>query len=563
MAAWIEKHRHLFYLLSAAVLTVLFCIPYLAKDFLAVEHDTFFHLSRIEGLAESISRGVWFPKIYPYKNGGFGYGSPMFYCDLLLVPSALLYLSGISLCAVYRILILVLTFFTALSMMYLAEEISGKPGVSVLVSAAFLFSNYRITNVYVRGALGEVTGLLFLTVLLKGLYDLFERKKSGAWKTIFFGLAGLVFSHNLTFLFGVVLVIVFALFCFRRDSNMASPLFRAAGCAFLVSAWFTLPMIEQLSAQNLILNYYASSSDLAGSALPLWKYFVNETVFGYGSNDLPRNLQMTLNPGIFLSLIPLSVFYLWIRKHDVPRFVKVSLVLGYLFLILPWDGIPWDHLSVLSILQFPWRLLTPSIVLLSIGAAYGLGQLPERWKYLVPLLFLAVSLEGVYHVLPAMERTFGITSETAYEAFLDGSLIDPYYSASYVRTELAGGEYLPSGSVDFRVFEYALHDRSGNVLPASMVKDGTSLTVSLSDLPEDGMIEVPLTWYPGYACEAEDGTPLAVASSSRHLAEAVLPSGGTYRIFYRGTALQHLSAWISLLSLPLVFWMLLRMRKPV
>ena len=65
-------------LLYALFLTVLFCWPYLFRDFLNIGHDTFFHLSRIQGLAESISRGDWFPAVYPYKNNGFGYASPLF-----------------------------------------------------------------------------------------------------------------------------------------------------------------------------------------------------------------------------------------------------------------------------------------------------------------------------------------------------------------------------------------------------------------------------------------------------------------------------------------------------
>ena len=59
--------------LIAALLAVLFCLPYLTSDFLALEHDTLFHLSRIEGLSEAIGRGDFLPALYPYKNDGFGY----------------------------------------------------------------------------------------------------------------------------------------------------------------------------------------------------------------------------------------------------------------------------------------------------------------------------------------------------------------------------------------------------------------------------------------------------------------------------------------------------------
>ena len=71
------------YLTAALILSLIFVYPWLFKDFVGVEHDTFFHLSRIQGLAEAISRGDLLPAIYPYKNNGYGYASPLFYCDIL------------------------------------------------------------------------------------------------------------------------------------------------------------------------------------------------------------------------------------------------------------------------------------------------------------------------------------------------------------------------------------------------------------------------------------------------------------------------------------------------
>ena len=69
--------------------------PYLTNN-LGLEHDTMFHLSRIEGYAKAISNFDFIPNIYPLKNDGFGYGSPMFYSDILLLFPAILYNLNIS-----------------------------------------------------------------------------------------------------------------------------------------------------------------------------------------------------------------------------------------------------------------------------------------------------------------------------------------------------------------------------------------------------------------------------------------------------------------------------------
>ena len=136
------------YLLAALILSLVFCYPYLLKDFVGIEHDTFFHLSRITGMAERIAAGDWFPCIYPYKNHGFGYASPMFYNDLFMIIPALLYSAGCSLAFCYKFVIFSATFFSAYAMCCLIDRTSGKAGIAILISAAYLFANYRITDVY-------------------------------------------------------------------------------------------------------------------------------------------------------------------------------------------------------------------------------------------------------------------------------------------------------------------------------------------------------------------------------------------------------------------------------
>ena len=98
--------------ISALILAFLFCIPYLFRDLLPIGHDTFFHVSRIDGLAASIKDGDFLPAIYPYKNSGFGYGSPLFYCNLFLWPFALLHVLGLPLSYCWVALILCSSWLT-------------------------------------------------------------------------------------------------------------------------------------------------------------------------------------------------------------------------------------------------------------------------------------------------------------------------------------------------------------------------------------------------------------------------------------------------------------------
>ena len=205
-----KKKNLIVLLFGTLLLTLVFMFPYLSND-LSLEHDTLFHLSRIEGLAQSFRSGKLFPDIYPLKNDGFGYASALFYCDLFLVPAALLYLSGFEVAIGYKVTIFLFTWLSGMSMALLLKKLRQNNLVCLFAALLYLFCNYRITDVYVRGALGEVIAMAFIPLILYGFIDLFLEDEPHI-KVLILGFTGVALSHNLTLLlcgigFAVLLVI--------------------------------------------------------------------------------------------------------------------------------------------------------------------------------------------------------------------------------------------------------------------------------------------------------------------------------------------------------------------
>ncbi len=546
MRAYFRNRKIL--LLCAFLTSVIFCLPYLAKDFLAVEQDTFFHLSRIEGMARSIQEGSFFPSLYPYKNNGFGYASPLFYCDFFLIIPALVSLV-FNLAAAYKFFIFSCTFLTCWSMGSLILRMTKRNDISVLVSAAYVFCNYRITDVYVRGAAGEVSAMIFLPVILSGLYCILQENRPGSWPLLSLGIIGLVLSHNLTFLMGSALIVIFGLiFIHPMSDRQLEGLMKAASAAFLMTCWYTLPMLEQLKSQNFYLDYYSSRGDLSVQAMPLRQYLQNRILFGVGGYGMRSGDLMTLNPGIFLFLCPL----LWLltdrRKLTDRIFVSACFILGYLFMILPSDIFPWKSMSFLNILQFPWRLMTMATVLLCVPAAAAFRSLKVRRPFVTVLIILLVS-EGMWHLRPASDRTFGITSRTKWSDVVSGSLIDPWYSASYMRVELAGGDYLPWDSPDYRTRTTRITDLRGSELQSEYRKKGTSLSFSIPESNADSYIVLPLTYYKGYQL-SHDGKQLTVFPSNGLVCFRA-EGAGEYICIYKNTALKNICLMISAVCLAL------------
>ena len=534
------------YLIAALILSLIFVYPWLFKDFVGVEHDTFFHLSRIQGLAEAISRGDLLPAIYPYKNNGYGYASPLFYCDILVYPAALLYLLHVPLSYCYIAMIWLYTFVTAYTCQKLFSRLTGHFTASLAVTIAYLFCNYRITDVFVRSAIGETAAMMFLPVLLSGLYEVLWNDHPERWYLLTIGLAGLIWCHNLTFLMGAVLFVIMVFMRrFWKDPRIFKALFYGAFTAFLLTAWFTIPMLEQVFSQKLYVSWYAKHSDLEAGSLTWWKYLVNRTVFGYSGQQYEKDKAMVVNPGYFLMIMP--VLYPEVSKKK-DSFPYACMILGYIFLFLPCALVPWKYLSFLRVLQFPWRLITLAGILLSVPAAAVLSRLNrEVW---IAVFMTVLLCEGVWHLNPVFDRTFGITSETVYEDITGGKLCDPYYSASYMRVELAGGDYLPMASPDFRKYEPAVRNTDQEILPVEYAKTGNEVQINVPEEYAGTKIELPLTWYKGYRVYRSEGALTAVecASDERALVSFVPQKAGTYICRYESTFLRRICIAVSLLA---------------
>ena len=540
-----RKYRKL--LIDIAIvlaLTVLLMFPYLTKSFLAIEHDTFFHVSRIEQYARALQHGQILPAIYPYENGGFGYGSPLFYSDIFLLLPAILHNLGLVLVDSYKLTVFLASLFSGITMYMLASKFTSKSSIRLLAVAAYLFSNYHITDIYVRGALGEVFALVGIPLILSGLYEIFETNQKYSLSYLI-GLVITVLSHNLSFLLCFILVIIICIIYLPKCSfDRYKLLVCESMLACLLTAFYTFPMIEQLKSQQFYLNYYASSSALENHAMEFWQFFANQTVFGLSGNQYKASNAMVVNIGLFLSITPIS--YLFLAKKEKQPFITSMLVLGWICMLLPAQIFPWKYMSFVRVLQFPWRLNMLALPLLCVPAVIGIENLTHKLKYVPICLILLLSLEGIFHLYPATKRTFIMPHNTTWQEVTNGKLIDPYYSAQYMRVELAGGDYLPYHSPDFRSYTKTIQTTSAETVTTGEWIDYGRYHFTITN-PQT--IVLPITYYKGYIIHNIDTAEVLETTLSKNgLVSVTIPSAGTYVCEYQSTNIRIVSIWISILT---------------
>lgn len=201
----------------------------------------------------------------------------------LLIP-AIFHNLGVSLVHCYKATVLVASLLAGSAMYLLASRFTKKSSIRLLAVCAYMFSNYHITDIYVRGALGEVFALIGIPLILCGLYDILEQHKHWSYMYLL-GLVVTVLSHNLSFLLCVVLIIIFSLLYLTRSSfNTYKTLIIESMLACSLTTCYTFPMIEQLLSQKYYLSYYASSLQLDTYAMTFWQYLANRTIFGISSD---------------------------------------------------------------------------------------------------------------------------------------------------------------------------------------------------------------------------------------------------------------------------------------
>ena len=151
-----------------------------------------------------------------------------------------------------------------------------------------------------------------------------------------------------------------------------------------------------------------------------------------------------------------------------------------------------------------------------------------------------------------------MTSKTTWQDVLDGKLCDPCYSAYYVRVELAGGDYLPLNSPDFRNRSKSIKDENGNDLKLLYTTDYDTLTFNTATLQEDTTLVLPKTWYKGYTVYEVNGkkkTKVASYENEECMVTFNAEKNKTYILTYEDTPVRKISSIISGISLIILLFL--------
>ena len=197
-------------LLYSLLISLFVTIP-LFKSGIMCGHDMSFHLSRFTGIITSFQDGQLPIAVYPFKNFGYGYASPLFYSDLfLIIPAFITYLSPIPLVTMYKILLFLTAFFTAFFTMFTVNKIFKNKKAAIASTIVLMGTEYYLVDLHLRSAFGELLATCLLPLLFYYVY-LFIVEEKDNYLSLGIMFALILNSHNISFLLSVATFAIFIL----------------------------------------------------------------------------------------------------------------------------------------------------------------------------------------------------------------------------------------------------------------------------------------------------------------------------------------------------------------
>ncbi len=538
--------------LIAFLIAAVFCIPfYQTSVFKGL--DLTFHLSRIDGIL-SCTKDLQFPlSIYAEKNYGFGYASPLFYCDLFLFPASILYAMNIPLVIVYKIYVFAIVWIGAATSLNAMHYFTKRDTLVLFGALIFTFSSYHINDFFIRAALGEAMAFSLMPLFPVAAYRFFVEEKNNTLELAGF-FTVLALSHLITFTMAAVVFAVLMICYIRtlfRNGHILS-FIKAVIIGFCLSAFFLLPMVQQLRSQKFL---FMQNRELFGETImrdysntPL--SVVSDYVLQMGY-DLEAHHYFT---GLVIVITPL--LFLFVRKVNRKRhvFMAILTVISVLLLICTTDIIPLYKIQVLQSIQFTYRFNILIASFLPFVLVYALDHFKRKAANTVMTLLLIYTVVNTAVIDLWLIRNKDQLENFASKSQLFTGEFYENYNNWYNIAELSSGEYLPA------THEMNYKDNQGSVYlfettspSVSYSRNGTTSVLRLES-SSDGYAAIPVTWYLGYEAEVEEnGSYKAIPiTQEEYTGVIVIPifSGNhTYRIRYIGTRIQKYALLVSFISL--------------
>ena len=513
-----------------------------SKIIVNISQDITFHINRFVGLANAFEEGQILPKIYPYANNGFGYATPLFYCDLFLYPFAILYHFGLSVVWCYKLCVLFYTTLGSIFIYFIFKKETNNRKLSLLASFLYLTCSYHLLNIFIRGALGEILAMTFVPLVLYAIYRVLVKHEDCF---VFLGISFLLLvqSHLISsLLYGIFFfcMIVVFLIMNRKDFSLIKKtiitIIQGTTLALLLCAWYLLPMFEQMHSQTFWLSINSQYNSINSTIQPV--------------SALIRSSSYKFVPGVGIVFVLFNILYLLAKKNKYITIITIYILFMYLIIFGLIPG------TILNVVQFYFRLYIVIFPLSIIVMLYVLSELKHKNILIVFSILILFTNVVVTNIKMMNDGEYYLSNNATINEV--NSITSYKYNLDYNHDELGGAEYLPYTEYmdynnDLLAIKYI--DKNKQMIDYIHEYDRHFSTIEFIYDNEDELeLLLPLSYYKGYkAYEMINGIYKNIDISANEKYKLIVVNSASgwhkYKVVYENTTTQQVSLVVSFITL--------------
>lgn len=547
-----EKFKKILPQLIILLGAVIVSIPLLFKNLNIYQDDGVQHICRLIGTWQTLQDGQFLPMIMSKYLNGFGYSWNIFYSPLTAYAPLLFKIFNISFVNSFKLFLFVVTYLSGLAMYKCTLSFINKDDEKSKIIASFsailyMFAPYRLTDMYIRMAVSELTSFIFIPIIFEGLNNILSKNKKSyklAWGTI-----GLILTHTVVTMYMaiicfiyVAIVIIFKIKNKESVKNQIIEIIKNLAFALVVTSFYLVPLVE---------HYFATSYEVFVpgrmqriDVLKALKVKFYELFLTTSSQTMIYEIGLAQVVGLIIT----PFVY---KKLDKKLKVTYTtfLVLGVMLLIMTLTIFPFEKLpSFLTMIQFTFRLLEFTAFFFSFIVAINYGTILKGFniKDLIVLSLIVVFLTTVY------------ISKLKWELPYDEQILtqNPKTLTSQtgrVHAGMASMEYMPSKMFNNKNYVVNRKDEpvivnSNKTTIKSYEKNDLKLKIKLENVEAGTVIELPYTYYLGYRIY-ENGKEIKYTESDYGFVQITLSKDGdvTIESKYLGTNAMLISFAVSVI----------------
>ncbi len=554
---------------SILLFTTFFVSLPMLTDLLFSGDDLNFHLTRILTLADSLSAGIIIEPIQTGVYNGYGYAAPLFYGQLFLYLPAILYNLAVPIQICYQIYVITVNIVTCLIAYFSFKGITKDDKIAVTGAVVYTLAIYRLTNLFVRAAVGEYTAMVFFPLLVYGFFHIYTKKESKIKfrdsLSIVIGLSGIIQSHIISCELVAIFIVLICIVNFRKTFSVKRFIvfMEAAFFTLLVNLGFLVPLIDSMGMDIQIKSNAINNMQRHGTYLiqVLSLFPISFGKSGGGMQDeMHLSLGLALVVGLILFFICCVMCKEWkVKKSHIFRVGVINAILSVICIVLTLKFFPWNSIEgvqksvarMLCTVQFPWRYLAPATIFATVATIAGLviikGVKGEKTAY---SLCMALGLTAI------------VTSGLCMGVYTNAAVVSNALGHADIIFDTGVNEYLLKDTQIEELHQRKVfYDENFITISNYQYKDGITTFVCRNIADVEKPIEIPLLNYDNYhAYDTVTGKEIGIMNGSNNRVSLAVPAffDSEVKVVYEIPIVWKMAYVISMLSVVFLVVMTVR-----